>query len=174
MTIQIWVSIGPGNGLLPDGTKPLPEPMLTYHQWSLVAFTWGQFHMKCSRYLPLTWVWKSLFKITSASPRDQWVKQLPNSGTISQETTPIFRTCSQIGQGVWYIHMFRSSLMRTINWPYSQTQDLQANWHKKSTRTRTQVCVLRIPLPPHDYPYYWFILDPNFPSQNKTKSKLQI
>ena len=23
--------IGPGNGLLPDGTKPLPEPMLAYH-----------------------------------------------------------------------------------------------------------------------------------------------
>ena len=27
---QIWVSIGAGNGLLPGGTKPLPEPMLTY------------------------------------------------------------------------------------------------------------------------------------------------
>ena len=29
---QIWVNIGSGNGLLPDGTKPLPEPMLSYHQ----------------------------------------------------------------------------------------------------------------------------------------------
>ena len=28
---QIWVNIGSCNGLLPDGTKPLPEPMLTYH-----------------------------------------------------------------------------------------------------------------------------------------------
>ena len=27
-----------GNGLLPDGTKPLPEPMLTDHQWSPVTF----------------------------------------------------------------------------------------------------------------------------------------
>ena len=27
----IRVNIGPGNGLLPDGTKPLPESMLTYH-----------------------------------------------------------------------------------------------------------------------------------------------
>ena len=27
----IWVNIGSGNGLLPEGTKPLPEPMLTYH-----------------------------------------------------------------------------------------------------------------------------------------------
>ena len=30
---QIWVKLGSGNGLLPDGTKPLPEPMLTDHQW---------------------------------------------------------------------------------------------------------------------------------------------
>ena len=29
MSTEIWVNIGPGNGLLPDGTKPLvPEPML--------------------------------------------------------------------------------------------------------------------------------------------------
>ena len=33
------------NGLLPDGTKPLPESKLT--QWGLVPFTWRQFH-KCS------------------------------------------------------------------------------------------------------------------------------
>ena len=26
-----WVNIGSGNGLLPGGTKPLPEPMLTNH-----------------------------------------------------------------------------------------------------------------------------------------------
>ena len=32
MVTQIWVNIGSGNGLLPDGSKPLPEPMLTYHQ----------------------------------------------------------------------------------------------------------------------------------------------
>ena len=30
-----WVNIGSGNGLLPDGTKPLPEPILTYHQRAL-------------------------------------------------------------------------------------------------------------------------------------------
>ena len=27
-----WVDIGSGNVLLPDGTKPLPEPMLIYYQ----------------------------------------------------------------------------------------------------------------------------------------------
>ena len=29
---QIWVNFVPGNGLFPGGTKPLPEPMLIYHQ----------------------------------------------------------------------------------------------------------------------------------------------
>ena len=35
MATEIWVNIGSGNGLLPDDTKPLPEPMMTY-QWSFV------------------------------------------------------------------------------------------------------------------------------------------
>ena len=33
----MWVNIGPGNGLLPDDTKPLPEPMLTYHQLGICS-----------------------------------------------------------------------------------------------------------------------------------------
>ena len=48
MVLEILVNIGSGKGLLPDGTKPLPEPKLTCHQWSLVALTWQQFN--CSRY----------------------------------------------------------------------------------------------------------------------------
>ena len=31
MTTSIWVSIGSDNGLLPEDSKPLPEPMLTTH-----------------------------------------------------------------------------------------------------------------------------------------------
>ena len=37
MVTELWVNIGSGNGLLPDGTKPLPEPMLTDHQRSPVT-----------------------------------------------------------------------------------------------------------------------------------------
>ena len=32
---EIWVDIGSGNGLLPNGTNPLPKPMLINHQWGL-------------------------------------------------------------------------------------------------------------------------------------------
>ena len=43
MATEIWVNIGSGNGLLPDGTKPLPEPMLTFHNLSPVTFILGLF-----------------------------------------------------------------------------------------------------------------------------------
>ena len=46
MISEIWVKIGLlHNGLVPDGTKPLPD--LSSIQGS-VAFTWEQFHKKCS------------------------------------------------------------------------------------------------------------------------------
>ena len=48
MGTEIWVNIGSSNGLLPDDTKPLPEPMLTYHYYGPVTFIWGHF---CKRYL---------------------------------------------------------------------------------------------------------------------------
>ena len=31
LATAIWVNIGSGSGLVPDGTKPLPEPILNYH-----------------------------------------------------------------------------------------------------------------------------------------------
>ena len=33
-----------------DGTKPLPEPMLIYHQRRSVALTWDKFHSDCQSY----------------------------------------------------------------------------------------------------------------------------
>ena len=62
MAIGNRVNIGPGNGLLPDGTKPLPETMLTYHQWSLVTITWAQFHKRYFSHHLLKLTWKLLFK----------------------------------------------------------------------------------------------------------------
>ena len=45
-----------------DVIKPLLEPMLTFHQCSLVAFIWQEFE-------------NYTFKITTTSPRGQWVKK---------------------------------------------------------------------------------------------------
>ena len=33
LVTEVLVNIDRGKGVLPDGTKPLPEPMLTDHQW---------------------------------------------------------------------------------------------------------------------------------------------
>ena len=51
MVRKIWCNNVSGNGLLPDVTKPLTEPMLTYHQGCFILFTLGQFHMKRLTYL---------------------------------------------------------------------------------------------------------------------------
>ena len=39
MAMETLANTGSGNSLLPDGTKPLPEPVLAYHQWGFVLLT---------------------------------------------------------------------------------------------------------------------------------------
>ena len=68
VTREAWVNIGSGNGLLPDGTKPLPEPMLTGHHWSPVASILGQFHNRCFCHQPLTFE-NYISKISFKFPR---------------------------------------------------------------------------------------------------------
>ena len=45
LIVAQWIHIDLGQHvkLLPDSTKPLPEPLSTYHQWGSVAFSWDQF-----------------------------------------------------------------------------------------------------------------------------------
>ena len=60
--------------------------VLTYHQWGLVAFTWGQFHRKYSRYLSLIWVCKLLilyYSLISQGPMSSIKKRWQNSISIS-------------------------------------------------------------------------------------------
>ena len=56
-----WVNIGPGNGLLPDSTKPLSEPMLTCHQQSPVAFILEHYD-KIKRHQSVKKVWELHFQ----------------------------------------------------------------------------------------------------------------
>ena len=69
MVTKIWVNIGSGNGLLPDGTKPLPEPMLTYHQSGQVAFIF-----KCN-----------FTRATSAINRWNWLENYPVCEIVFEE-----------------------------------------------------------------------------------------
>ena len=63
------VNTGSSNGLLPDSTKPLPEPMLTYYQLNPVTFIWMQFHKRYLCDQPLNLVLKFL----QISQGGQWV-----------------------------------------------------------------------------------------------------
>ena len=62
------INIGSGNDLLTDGTKPLSEPMLTYHHRWIAAFTWKQFCKKSSSVFG-----DYTLLIITTSPRCQWV-----------------------------------------------------------------------------------------------------
>ena len=46
MATNLWLNIGSGNDLLPDGTKLLPEPMLNFDQSGYVV-AWDQFYSEC-------------------------------------------------------------------------------------------------------------------------------
>ena len=56
--MQILISISSGNGLVPDGTKPLPGPILTYDDWdheencqSIIALDTPDICIKEKKYL---------------------------------------------------------------------------------------------------------------------------
>ena len=70
----IGVNIGSGNGLLPDGTKSSPEPMVTnHHRWTVV-FTISQ-----DVFLNPYHVFGDYsFELTSKSHRGFWVKMQSN------------------------------------------------------------------------------------------------
>ena len=63
------VNIGSDNGLLPDGTKPLPEPMFTTPEWGHSPegnFTGNAQYIYI--YISLIWIYKiTNFKITGNS-----------------------------------------------------------------------------------------------------------
>ena len=48
MPHRTWWTLGSGNDLAPSHYL---NQCLTNHHWDLVAFTWGQFHRKCPRYI---------------------------------------------------------------------------------------------------------------------------
>ena len=80
MATQILVNIGSGNGLLPDGTKPLPEPMWTYHQQGLVQFTEGNLTSYNPSHQSLKLLWKFLilnfFQSSQGSLSQIWMKDV--------------------------------------------------------------------------------------------------
>ena len=76
METWTWVNIGSGNGLLPDGTKPLPPPMLIVDLSSSrscgihmnVTIIWRQFHKRYLSHQLLKLAWKLHLRLHSTLP----------------------------------------------------------------------------------------------------------
>ena len=81
MVTEIWVNIGSGNGLLPDGTKPLPEPMFISE---VQRHSPGRNFMRDVPTIINRWndLESNLTKTLLKSPMDQWVNSLRPSDTI--------------------------------------------------------------------------------------------
>ena len=73
MALDFLINTGSGSGLLPDGTKPLPEPMLTCHQLGPVAFMWGHWYKKIWKYKSVNKIEVYISKTSLRSPWGQWV-----------------------------------------------------------------------------------------------------
>ena len=80
MATQIWVNIVLCNGLLPDGTKPLPDPMFTYHQWGPLIFIWDQFHEIPQPSIP---------KIRLKIPYLKFQSRLPGTNELIMSMCPV-------------------------------------------------------------------------------------
>ena len=81
MVTEIWVNFGSGNGLLPDGTKPLPEPMLTDHHLKS-----SDIHSRAiSQEMPQPSITKIHWKITYL----KFHSNFPGANELISKTQPI-------------------------------------------------------------------------------------
>ena len=77
MATKLGVKFGSGNGLFPDGTKPLPESLLIDHPWEPVIFTCGDnFTTDTSIINHQDKIRYHLPNMSVKSPRGQWVKDV--------------------------------------------------------------------------------------------------
>ena len=68
--------------MLPDGTKPLPEPMWTYHVWGPVTITWGQFHKRQLSHQQI--------RLASKRVIQNWNSDLPRANELNRYQYEIY------------------------------------------------------------------------------------
>ena len=74
MATQIWFNIDAGNDLPPDGTKPSPEHMLTYHRWGILWHSiYNKLFTHCLRYQSINIFENYTFSLAATAP---WTNEL--------------------------------------------------------------------------------------------------
>ena len=100
MATQIGVNIGSGNGLLPDGTKPLPEPMLTL-RWLKSC---GIHPKSITQEMLKTFILGMSFKIINLSSQ----LHLPGTSELKETTHPQLKltNCYPANSSAKYYKLF--------------------------------------------------------------------
>ena len=88
MVTEIWVNTDSGKGLLPNDTKPLPETMLTNHQWG--PATSESNSQEIPQWASLKLAWKLILQIYIQISQGPWVKHI-----IMAQITWVVFGCSQ-------------------------------------------------------------------------------
>ena len=75
MATEIWVNIGSGNGLFPDGTKPLPESILTNEEIAVEICLGNSSHLCLSHNV--------LNNSATACVENIWQVHIPKTPTVN-------------------------------------------------------------------------------------------
>ena len=142
-----WVNIGSGKDLLPDGTKSLPEPILTYHQLVSWQLHDNLFPGSTNDANMFEMFENYIIKITTAYPRGQFSMQkhivLNMTNLFVKEIS--IEHCTMC-PCLWYrinclynglamknhpaIMYNKQQLWQFVSWIYTCTSRRWSEWHK--------------------------------------------
>ena len=127
-------TIGSGNGLLPDGSKPLPGPMLTSHKWNSLAFTWEQFNWGVSKILFCMMILKFTLK-KKLLPYHSEVNELtieawsPKSQVLNYKHL-VQQTINICASRKWWNNIYHTAqLIKGLGYPTSNTKNNLNQFH---------------------------------------------
>ena len=143
-TKENWTDFGSGNSVVPDSTKPIPEPMLTYHQQG--SLTWVR--AAIPKEIPRPTITKISLKITYLKfhlnlpdlilglndPAEQNVMKTWHSPHHRQHNVVVSSQHNDVGSKCGFL--------------YGSTQDQQAAHHRRSIQSRPGASRGRCPYVP--------------------------
>ena len=134
MASQNLVSIASGNGLLPDGTKPLPEPMLTCHQSGSVAVT--RQHKLYQGMLKI-----SITEICLKSVHWTLLPHLPETNELTH--CDLVMPCGDIDLGQnWFRQWIVAWRHQTITWTNVDLGSVAFTWEQSHSECLGYHCVM--------------------------------
>ena len=123
-SIWQWVSIGSGNGLLPDGTKPLPEPMLPT---SVTRLQWVKWYGSIAeKFLTKDYIINIELRYIDGWVQDWYIQHVCNGDIafLHEATNDLHcvwssenNICKKLGQSLWIIRILPSSCL-IFKWNY--------------------------------------------------------